>query len=238
MNKLLLAAAIALIPITAHANSYSDGVKDWYSFKDWHDKLTGPYADGANYWISHRSIQHMTCEQASAQYTGNQPAYLSGCHDAFQRLNPVDTRRLSDMQYRLGFIDGSKNQVNVSMYNDGKVISDAPSAPPQTYVRNDYSSSSGHEWWMINFSSGYCERASVTPDQMQQTLRRDPDTEGVPDVRVTKNDDGTVFGVVIIAEYRNSQSSSWWFTTTPQGCQNVRAGLIEKGQMNDPRELP
>ncbi|MGA9865021.1 MAG: hypothetical protein WBQ75_01120 [Acetobacteraceae bacterium] len=111
MRFLILAATASLtLSAAAHAQSpgtaqptpeFQQGLSDRQSWETWFASLSGDYRIGAEYWSGQRSKPRPgSCLGASGETLGDVTA---GCLAAQQRLAPVDARRKTEPDYRLGF---------------------------------------------------------------------------------------------------------------------------------------
>jgi hypothetical protein len=121
MKTTILAAALlastALPAIANEADSYSQGFAAWQTYKPWFDAQTGDRAAGAKFWSANRSIAgHKTCIEAATDYRafGDKLTFNAGCQEAQSRLAPIDARRHSDPQYRLGFNDAASGMIHAN----------------------------------------------------------------------------------------------------------------------------
>jgi hypothetical protein len=100
---------------------------------------------------------------------------------------------------------------------------------------------SGHaeakQWYAVNFNTAVCEKADVTPDDVDKYLRKDRNIEGVPNIQVHRDDNGDIFGVEISVTYRNGGSVTLYFTTTMPLCNMLRQELIKSGDLVPRNEL-
>jgi hypothetical protein len=83
------------------SSAFRDGAADRQAWESWFADLTGDYRAGAGYWAAHRSDpKPATCYGAGAKNLGD---WTAGCLAAQQRLAPVDVRRKTEPDYRLGW---------------------------------------------------------------------------------------------------------------------------------------
>jgi hypothetical protein len=146
-KKTILAAASAVALLSGaaaqadEAASYAQGHADWQTYKPWFDAQTGDRAAGTKYWAANRNVPgHMSCDEAASGYKtfGDKLTFTVGCQEAKRRLDPIDARRNSDPEYRLGFADAAKG---LSPQADAPVTlarasATAPEPPKLTYVVN------------------------------------------------------------------------------------------------------
>src|SRR5215204_2017757 len=118
MFKKTILAAISVVALlsgaAAHADeaaSYAQGFADWQTYKPWFDAQTGDRAAGVKYWAANRNVpDHKSCADAGSDYKmfGDKLTFTVGCQGAKSRLDPIDARRHSDSEYRLGLADAAK----------------------------------------------------------------------------------------------------------------------------------
>ncbi len=94
--SLLLAALLAGSAGAQQTPSFQAGSDDRSAYEQWFSGLSGEYRSGAEFWAGHRSIPR----EAHCGGSGDQ---LAGCLAAQQRLAPIDARRRSEPDYRLGW---------------------------------------------------------------------------------------------------------------------------------------
>jgi hypothetical protein len=94
------------------SDAFSRGMADWRELKAWSDAQTGEVADGVRYWEANRNVAgHASCVEKAARWAqtaGDASAFLYGCEQVKQRLDPIDAHRQSDADYRAGFSGGAK----------------------------------------------------------------------------------------------------------------------------------
>jgi type IV secretory pathway TraG/TraD family ATPase VirD4 len=93
--------------------NYAQGVADWDLLKIWVSYQKGEdRRAGIDYWSANRNVRnHLSCEEASEQYSGNsrsQAQFGAGCLASQNHLQPIDLRRNTDPQYKAGFNDQAK----------------------------------------------------------------------------------------------------------------------------------
>src|SRR4051794_3284654 len=118
MFKKTILAAVSVVALLSgaaaradEAESYAQGFADWPSYKSWFDAQTGDRAAGTKYWAANRNVPgHLSCTDAGSDYKrfGDKLTFTVGCQGAKSRLDPIDARRHSDPEYRLGFADAAK----------------------------------------------------------------------------------------------------------------------------------
>lgn len=118
MFKQRILAAVSAVTLlsgaAAHADeaaSYAQGFADWQTFKPWFDAQAGDRAAGVRYWAANRNVpNHQSCTDAGSDFKmfGDKLTFTVGCQEAERRLDPIDARRRSDPEYRLGFADAAK----------------------------------------------------------------------------------------------------------------------------------
>jgi hypothetical protein len=80
-----------------HGAIYQKGLSDRADWEMWFNSLQGDYKSGAFYWSSQRSLPHPgSCQQMNAEFA-------AGCTAAQIRLDPSDTLRRSQPDYKLGW---------------------------------------------------------------------------------------------------------------------------------------
>lgn len=100
-------------PATPPSDAYEDGADAWRSLVAWLAALPPDRRAGADYWAANRSRPgHGTCGAAAdlLPATIDRADYLSGCEEASRRLAPIDTRRLSEPEYRAGFNEAAQEE--------------------------------------------------------------------------------------------------------------------------------
>ena len=82
-------------------DSYLDGVNDRSQYESWFAQLTADYKKGVEFWVGNRSKPM----QASCFGQGAAPEsdWMRGCLTAQRRFAPLDAKRKSDPEYRLGW---------------------------------------------------------------------------------------------------------------------------------------
>lgn len=83
------------------SGSYLDGVNDRSQYEIWFAQLTADYKKGVEFWVSNRSkpMQPSCFGQGAAPESD----WMRGCLTAQRRFAPLDARRKSDPEYRLGW---------------------------------------------------------------------------------------------------------------------------------------
>jgi len=81
-----------------HGGMYQKGLDDRAAWEAWFNSLQpGDFKTGAFYWVSQRSLPHPgSCQQMNAEFT-------AGCTATKSRLDPSDTLRRSQPDYKLGW---------------------------------------------------------------------------------------------------------------------------------------
>jgi hypothetical protein len=127
----LVFVALRTMCTNAQADGYPQGVADWQSLQAWFQTQSGDRRAGADFWATNRSkAGHKSCEEAGGDFSGDKSAFIAGCREAKQRLDPIDAKRFSDPEYRAGFNYGTA-QVPLSA---GTAPSAASPKPPTTGV--------------------------------------------------------------------------------------------------------
>ena len=88
-------------------DAFSQGIADWRDLKRWSDSQTGEQGAGVQYWAANRNVPgHASCaKMAEKRLAGgvDKSAFRTGCEEAKRRLDPIDDRRRTDLEYRAGF---------------------------------------------------------------------------------------------------------------------------------------
>ena len=92
----VLAVLLAWPAEAQQSPSFQAGAADRAEYEQWFAGLSGDMHTGALYWATHRSIP----KEAHCTSAGDE---LQGCLAAQQRLTPIDARRRTDPDYRLGW---------------------------------------------------------------------------------------------------------------------------------------
>ena len=162
MNQKLLTAVSVLALLTsvsAHADSYAEAGADWRALATWSNAQTGDRAAGINYWAANRNVAgHLSCADAASSYQlfGNAKTFADACLEAKHRLDPIDDRRHSDDQYRLGFNDAAKQ---IPLAQTGAWIP-GKSTEPDTHVAGQVG---GGENWCSRAQPGTMCKPGPTP---------------------------------------------------------------------------
>ncbi|HWE45775.1 MAG TPA: TerB N-terminal domain-containing protein [Caulobacteraceae bacterium] len=103
---LLLAPALAGAKAHVHAAGTSAqfrlGAADRQAWEAWYAGTSGPFHDGATYWVQARSEPHHSgCGAAAPLDDGDE--WTKGCNEAKQRLQEPDHRRAHSREYRRGW---------------------------------------------------------------------------------------------------------------------------------------
>src|SRR5262249_11665354 len=81
----------------------------WQALQNWFVSQAGDRRARADYWAANRNrLGHLPCPDAAENYSGEKSAFVAGCQEAKQRLDPLDARRQGEPQYRAGFNDAAK----------------------------------------------------------------------------------------------------------------------------------
>jgi hypothetical protein len=141
MFKQTILAAVSAVALLSGAAaqadesaSYGQGFADWQTYKPWFDAQTGDRAAGVRYWAANRNVPgHLSCTGAGSDYKqfGDKLTFIVGCQEAERRLDPIDARRHSDPEYRLGFADAAKG-LSPQANAPAPVQAPVTSAPVQT----------------------------------------------------------------------------------------------------------
>ena len=92
-------AKAAVTVVTTATPTYTasdDGTHDRRVWEGWFAKTSGAYRTGASWWAGHRSIANPGCQSLQGDAA-------RGCADAKVVLDPFDTRRTSDADYKAGW---------------------------------------------------------------------------------------------------------------------------------------
>ena len=81
--------------------SFKQGALDRSNWEGWFNSLPGNERNGADFWASRRNLARPGQCNGSDNPAGQD--YNFGCREAQRRLGPIDARRRSDPQYRLGW---------------------------------------------------------------------------------------------------------------------------------------
>jgi serine/threonine protein kinase len=81
------------------SSAFRDGLADRQVWEQWFSAQTGDYREGASYWSGQRSLP----KPGGCNVTGRSLSFVNGCAAAKSKLDPTDTRRKSDPEYRLGW---------------------------------------------------------------------------------------------------------------------------------------
>lgn len=98
------------LPTAAEPSAaYRRGESDWRDLQDWVEKQAGDGRAGADYWAGNRSKpDHKSCEDSARDFSGDKATFLGGCQETKRRLDPIDSKRRSEPDYRLGFNNAAK----------------------------------------------------------------------------------------------------------------------------------
>jgi hypothetical protein len=109
-------AATPLSPPSSKA--FQDGQADRQAWEAWFNSQSGDYRAGAEYWAGHRSLRNLGSRTASPPSTG--ASWTAGCLAAQEKLTPLDTRRKTEPEYRLGWNNpGPLSSLPVATENAG-----------------------------------------------------------------------------------------------------------------------
>jgi hypothetical protein len=103
LAAIMLGLVSPWIAAAAYAQSaaYSDGLADRTAYESWVASLDAMAKAGADYWASQRSLRNPgRCVSPDGKADGS---WVVGCREAKSRLDPADTRRLTEPDYRLGW---------------------------------------------------------------------------------------------------------------------------------------
>lgn len=102
--------------------SFLQGEADRQSMEQWFNSLSGDFHAGAEYWAAQRNTPNPgSCYGSQGADLGQ---FTSGCLAAQQKLAPIDLRRKTDPEYRLGW--------NVPPPTGSSQQSSPPSSPTST----------------------------------------------------------------------------------------------------------
>jgi len=79
--------------------AYAEGRADRVAWRTWFNAQSGSARLGAEYWAAVRNKAH----PAPCTAVNRDPAFVSGCEGAQQRLAPIDVRRKTEANYWWGW---------------------------------------------------------------------------------------------------------------------------------------
>ena len=91
----------AEVPRSTSSRAFQEGQADRGAWEAWFNSQSGDYRAGAEYWAAHRSVRNPGSCTASPPSTS--ASWTAGCLAAQEKLTPLDTRRKTEPEYRLGW---------------------------------------------------------------------------------------------------------------------------------------
>ena len=123
---------VASAPAAEPSQAYKEGLADRQDWEEYFNALSDQTKEGAEYWVSHRSLPDARCQPMTVEQQGE---WKSGCLSAKLQLDPTDKRRLAESDYRQGWNSyaASASQPtapSVASTSAQTAAKDADTAPP------------------------------------------------------------------------------------------------------------
>ena len=94
------------------------------------------------------------------------------------------------------------------------------------------------QWWLLDFGSGSCHVAALSPGEFNTRIRKSGQLAGVPDMEITRGDDGQVrFVTLKMTVAGDKESTTMIWASSFAACDFLRMSFVSAGVIGDKGEL-